>query len=123
MDIIGTLQRRKGRFYRSLTIGLGVTLVVFIADYLKLTQSEDSKVFDVFSIARTTVEENVLGWPPMKLSSEIRIVAINDDAFKQNLASRQPLPRWYLAGLVDVVARAGAKVIVFDISFRDKTND
>jgi class 3 adenylate cyclase/CHASE2 domain-containing sensor protein len=121
MDIIGTLQRRKGRFYRSLAIGLSVALVAFIANQLDLIQSKEPKVFDLFFNARTMIEEDLFGWPHMEPSPEILIVDIDEKAFKHRLAGRQPLPRWYLAALVDVMAKAGAKVIVFDIFLTDET--
>jgi adenylate cyclase len=122
MKIIETFRRRKERFYRSLAIALGVSLVVFLGNELELIQSKEAKVFDIFSKARAIIEENLLGWPHMEPSSEIRIIAIDDSAFAQ-LDRRQPLPRSYLAGLVDVVAKAGAKVIVWDIEFTAKTDE
>jgi CHASE2 domain-containing sensor protein len=43
-------------------------------------------------------------------SPEIILVQIDDRAFT-NLGEKQPLPRSYIAGLIDVLSKSGAKVI------------
>lgn len=54
-------------------------------------------------------------------SPEIVLVKIDDQAFR-NLEEKQPLPRAYLAGLIDLLARSGAKVIGMDIELKVPTN-
>jgi adenylate cyclase len=54
-------------------------------------------------------------------SPEIVLVQIDDQAFRA-LGEKQPLPRFYLAGLIELVARGGAKVIGVDIELKVPTN-
>ena len=52
---------------------------------------------------------------------EIVLVAIDDPAF-QRLKERQPLPRDYLATLIQGLRKSGARLIVMDIDLRQPTN-
>ena len=54
-------------------------------------------------------------------SPEIVLVHIDDQAFR-NLGEKQPLPRSYVAGLIDTLNKSGAKVIGIDIEFKVKTD-
>lgn len=49
-------------------------------------------------------------------SPEIVLVQIDDRAFT-NLGEKQPLPRSYIAGLIEVLGRSGAKVIGVGVEF------
>jgi CHASE2 domain-containing sensor protein len=49
------------------------------------------------------------------------LVQIDDDAFEK-LGERQPLPRSYIASLIDIVARGGAKAIGLDIELKVATD-
>jgi adenylate cyclase len=54
-------------------------------------------------------------------SPEIILVQIDDDAFER-LGERQPLPRSYIASLIDIVGRGGAKVIGLDVELKVATD-
>jgi len=54
-------------------------------------------------------------------SPEIVLVQIDEVAFR-NLGERQPIPRAYLAGLIEVLARGGATVIGLDVELQVATD-
>jgi adenylate cyclase len=120
MEIIERLRRRKLRFYRSLKIALAVSLLAFFATQFGLYETYESKAIDMFFNLQSIVSQ-FLGVPPVHPSPEIVIVDIDDEAFAK-LAKRAPLPRWYLAALIDVIANSGAKVIVYDIDLTVATD-
>jgi class 3 adenylate cyclase/CHASE2 domain-containing sensor protein len=120
MEIVETLRRRKLRFYRSLKIALAVSLLAFFATQFGLYETYESKAIDIFFNLQPIVSQ-FLGVPPVHPSSEIVIVDIDDKAFAK-LGKRAPLPRWYLASLIDVIIKAGAKVIVYDIDLTVATD-
>jgi CHASE2 domain-containing sensor protein len=57
--------------------------------------------------------------PPFKASSNIAIIQISDDSLKK--LGQWPLPRDFHASLVDVLKKAGARLVVFDILFVEPT--
>jgi adenylate cyclase len=110
MPIIETLKRRKRRFYKSLVLGFSVSLITSLVSYFGYLQGFEAKALDLLLWMRGRVK-----------SPEIVLVKIDDRAFA-NLGERQPLPRAYIAGLIDVLGRSGAKVIGIDVEFKVKTN-
>jgi len=56
-----------------------------------------------------------------EISDDIVIVEIGDDTFN-TLNERWPFPRNYHAHLIENLEKAGAKQIIFDIEFTEKTN-
>ncbi len=110
MAIVETLKRRKRRFYKSLVLGFSVSLVTSLVSYMGYLQGFEAKALDLLLWARGRVK-----------SPEIVLVQIDDRAFT-NLGEKQPLPRAYIAGLIEVLNRSGAKVIGIDIEFKVKTN-
>ena len=56
-----------------------------------------------------------------EISDNIVIVEIGDDTFN-SLNERWPFPRDYHAHLIENLEKAGAKQIIFDIEFTEKTN-
>jgi adenylate cyclase len=110
MSIIETLKKRKRRFYKSLILASAVSLLTSLASYLGYIDGLEAKAL------------NFLFWlRGQQKSPEIVLVQIDDQAFR-NLDEKQPLPRAYLAGLIDLVARSGAKVIALDIELKVPTN-
>lgn len=109
MNLVATLKRRQRRFKKSLGLGLGVSLVISLASYWGYFERFESKALDLLFWLRGQVR-----------SSEIVLVQIDDQAFRQ-LGEKQPLPRSYLASIIDLVAQAGAKVIGLDIELRVST--
>jgi len=110
MPILDILKRRKRRFYKSLVLGFSVCLVTSLVSYMGYLQGFEAKALDLLLWARGRVR-----------SPEIVLVQIDDRAFT-NLGEKQPLPRSYIAGLIEVLGRSGAKVIGVDVEFKVKTN-
>ncbi len=110
MSILGTLKRRKRRFYKSLWLGAGVSILLSIGSYLGYLEIVEAKALDFLMLLRG-----------QQRSPEIVLVQIDDDAFEK-LGERQPLPRSYIANLIDIVARSGAKVIGLDVELKVSTD-
>jgi adenylate cyclase len=110
MALVDIFKRRKRRFYKSLLLGLCVSLVVSAASWLGYFEALEAKALDLLLWARGQVK-----------SPEIVLVQIDDQAF-HNLQEKQPLPRSYLAGLIELLARSGAKVIGMDIELKVPTD-
>ena len=114
MRIIELLKRRKRRFYKSFLLGATVSVVLSVASYLGYLEFIEDKALDFLIFLRG-----------QQRSPEIVLVKIDNEAFEK-LREKQPLPRSYLANLIDVVSRAGAMVIGVDIELRvpgDRTED
>jgi len=110
MTIIEVLKRRKRRFLKSLVLALSVSLVTSLASTMGYLETFEARALDLLLWARGRIK-----------SPEIVLVHIDDQAFR-NLEEKQPLPRSYLASLVEVLAKSGAKVIAMDIELKVKTN-
>lgn len=110
MRIIEILKRRKRRFYKSLVLALSVSLLTSLASYRGYFEGFEAKALDLLLWLRGQVK-----------SPEIVLVHIDDQAFR-NLGEKQPLPRSYLASIIEVLAKSGAKVIAMDIELKVKTN-
>jgi adenylate cyclase len=110
MKLLTTLRRRRRRFYKSLWLGVGVSVLLSTLSYLGHLEIVESKALDFLMLVRGE-----------QRSAEIVLVQIDDDAFEK-LGERQPLPRSYLASLIDIVARGGAKVIGLDIELKVSTD-
>ena len=110
MSIVEIIQRRKRRFYKSLVLGFSVSLVTSLASYMGYLDGFEAKALDFLLWVRGRVR-----------SPEIVLVQIDDQAFR-NLGEKQPLPRSYLAGLIEVLNKSGAKVIGIDVEFKVKTD-
>lgn len=109
MGIIETLKRRKRRFYKSLFLAFSVSALTSLASYIGYLDGLEAKALDFLFWLRG-----------QQKSPEIVLVQIDDQAFR-NLGEKQPLPRAYLAGLIDLAARGGAKVIGLDIDLKVPT--
>lgn len=110
MSVLATLKRRKRRFLKSLLLGAGVSILVSIASYLGYLDAIEAKALDLLLRLRG-----------QQRSPEIVLIKIDDQAFAK-LGEKQPLPRDYIASLVDIAARGGAKVIGIDIEFKVATD-
>lgn len=109
-SLVEVFRRRKRRFYKSLILGLSVSLLTSSASYMGYFERFEAKALDLLLWARGRVK-----------SPEIVLVHIDDQAFR-NLEEKQPLPRSYLASLIEVLGKSGAKVIAMDIELKVKTN-
>jgi len=110
MRIIEVLKRRKRRFFKSLVLALSVSLLISLASYMGYIEGFEAKALDLLLWLRGQIK-----------SPEIVLVHIDDRAFR-NLGEKQPLPRSYLASIIEVLAKSGAKVIAMDIELKVKTN-
>ena len=110
MKLLQTLRRRKRRFFKSLLLGVGVSILVSIASYLGYLDSIEAKALDLLLRLRG-----------QQRSPEIVLIKIDDQAFAK-LGEKQPLPRDYIASLVDIAARGGARVVGIDIEFKVATD-
>jgi len=110
MSIFAALQRRKRRFYKSLLLGFAVSLLISLGSYLGYLDVIEAKALDLLMRLRG-----------QQRSAEIVLVKIDDQAFEK-LGEKQPLSRSYIAGLIEVVARGGAKVIGLDIELKVPTD-
>ena len=110
MKLLQTLRRRKRRFFKSLFLGVGVSILTSIASYLGYLDSIEAKALDLLLRLRG-----------QQRSPEIVLIKIDDQAFEK-LGEKQPLPRNYIASLVDIAARGGAKVVGIDIELKVTTD-
>jgi len=110
MKLLQSLRRRKRRFFKSLLLGVAVSILVSIASYLGYLDSIEAKALDLLLRLRG-----------QQRSPEIVLIKIDDQAFAR-LGEKQPLPRNYIASLVDIAARGGAKVVGIDIEFKVATD-
>ncbi|MBI4537747.1 MAG: adenylate/guanylate cyclase domain-containing protein [candidate division NC10 bacterium] len=110
MRIVEVLKRRKRRCCKSLVLALSVSLLTSLASSMGYLEAFEAKALDLLLWARGRIQ-----------SPEIVLVHIDDQAFR-NLEEKQPLPRSYLASLIEVLAKSGAKVIAMDIEFKVKTD-
>ncbi len=110
MSIIEVLKRRKRRFFKSLVLALSVSLLTSLASYMGYLEIFEAKALDLLLWARGRIK-----------SPEIVLVHIDDQAFR-NLQEKQPLPRSYLASIIEVLAKSGAKVIAMDIELKVQTD-
>jgi adenylate cyclase len=110
MRIVETIKRRKRRFYKTLLLALSVSLLTFLASTMGYLEGLEAKALDFLFWLRG-----------QQKTPEIVIVQIDDQAF-HNLGEKQPLPRAYLAGLVELVGRAGARVIGVDVELKVPTS-
>lgn len=110
MGIFETLKRRKRRFYKALVLGLSVSLLTSLVSYMGYLEGFEAKALDFLLWVRGRIR-----------SPEIILVQIDNQAFR-NLGEKQPLPRSYLASLIEVLAESGAKVIGMDIELKIPTD-
>jgi adenylate cyclase len=88
-----------------------IFIVLRILSVTSFWQNIEHKSKDRFFLMRGTRE----------ISDGIVIVEIGDDTFN-SLNERWPFPRDYHAHLIENLEKAGAKQIIFDIEFTEKTN-
>jgi adenylate cyclase len=110
IHLLTVLKRRKRRFYKSLLLGVSVSIVLSIGSYMGYLDTIEAKALDFLML-----------WRGQQRSPEIVLVQIDDQAFEK-LGERQPLPRSYVAGLIEVIARGGAKVIGLDVDLKITTD-
>src|SRR2546428_577989 len=106
---IQRLPPAKRRVVYALLLGLGVSVFVTVSSRLGSLGGWETRVVDTFLFFRQRVP-----------SPDIVLVVVDEAAF-QELGERQPLSRRYLADLADVLMRAGARAVAFDILFKSRS--
>lgn len=110
MGFLEVLKKRRRRFVRSLFLAILVSLLASLASSLGYFEGLETGALDLLFRLRGQTR-----------SPEIVLVRIDDQAFRR-LGERQPLPRSYLADLIDVLAASGARVIALDVELKVKTD-
>src|SRR5256712_10188427 len=106
---IQRLPPAKRRVVYALLLGLGVSVFVTVSSRLGSLGGWETSVVDTFLYFR-----------PRAPSPDIVLVVVDEAAF-QELGERQPLSRRYLADLAEVLMRAGARAVAFDILFKSRS--
>lgn len=96
---------------RAVGLGLLVAVVVAVSSILPFGQALENQTLDLYYRLRPSIP------PPV----DLLVVAIDEPSF-QELKQPWPWPRRLHAKLVERLAAAGARLIVFDIIFADATN-
>ena len=107
--------RKRRRFLFGLTIAAGIGVILCIAFQLDLFHGLQLRSTDF--LFKTPVHDQ-----SKQSLDEIIIVAIDDQSLEQ-LGRFQSWPRLYHAQVLDVLKKANAKVIVFDILFSEPSAD
>jgi len=107
------MKKERKRLVFAMLIGFISTVVMIFFSNITLFENIEHKITD-FKFAVRGGDEKQIG------NSDIVIVAIDDQSFA-NIPYKYPWPRTYHAKLVDNLKRAGAKVIVYDVVFSEKS--
>lgn len=99
------------KLIKYLIISLVIFVIFGILSYTNFWQNLEHKASDVFFLLRGT----------QQISDNIVIVEIGDDTFN-TLNERWPFPREFHAKLIENLEQAGARQIIFDIEFTERTN-
>jgi adenylate cyclase len=108
------VKKENKRLLIILVIGLVSAILMIFFSNLTFFENLEHKLTD-FKFSVRGVESERLE------SSKIVIVAIDDQSFAA-IPHKYPWPRTYHARLVDNLARAGAKTILFDITFTEESS-
>lgn len=104
------MNKKLKRFILTSSAGFIAILLLFYFSRIGFLEPFQNNILDLLQ----SITEN-------KSSQEIVIVGIDDTAFKF-VKEVQPIPRDYIAGLIETAALSRAKVIGIDVDFREKTN-
>jgi adenylate cyclase len=108
------VKKENKRLLIILVIGLVGALVAVFLSNLTFFENLEHKATDFkFSVRGTEAEKLE--------SSKVVIVAIDDQSFAA-IPHKYPWPRTYHARLVENLARAGAKTILFDVTFTEESS-
>lgn len=97
------------RFLRSWALGIGLSLLVSMASFVGYFRASETRILDLFLSLRPAVS-----FP------EVLLVTIDEAAFAA-LGQRQPVSRAYLAELIELLDRSGARVIGLDVDLTTPT--
>ena len=102
-------EMRRRKAVRVLLVGFIVSLLVTLASSLGYLDFIQKRALDL-----------MVWWKTDQKPSQV-IVTIDDEAFRF-LGEKQPLSRRYIALLVDLIQRSGAKVIGLDVELKARTD-
>ncbi len=97
---------------RALLLGVATLILLIPLSFMSLGQVLEHFWLDLLYVRR----------PPQPVPADILIVGIDEPSF-QELGLAWPWPRRLHAALVDRLAAAGARAIVFDVVFADATTE
>lgn len=106
------MQRSRKLFLRSFLIGSGVSVFVFILSTMGFLKKWENGVFDF-----------LMFWETEDKSSEIILIEINNEDYKNLFKSTSPLSRNILAETLTKLSMAKPKSIGLDISIESETNE
>jgi adenylate cyclase len=113
--VVAGLFKRKGRFLKGLLIAAAIGVFFCVISLFNLFHGMQLQISDnLFKAANLSKSKG-----PAK---DIVIVAIDDKSLEQ-LGYFSSWPRTYHAQVIDTLARAGARVIVFDMLFSEPAPD
>ncbi|MCK5094053.1 MAG: CHASE2 domain-containing protein, partial [Spirochaetes bacterium] len=107
------MSKENKRLLFILVIGFLSALIMIIISNLVFFENIENRMTDF--------KFSVRGTDDVKLdASELVIVAIDDQSFAE-IPYKYPWPRTYHAKLIENLNRAGAKTILFDITFTEES--
>ncbi|MEW6410225.1 MAG: CHASE2 domain-containing protein, partial [Nitrospirota bacterium] len=101
---------KKRKVLRVFAIGILTSIIVTLASYLGYLDFIQRRALDL-----------MVWWKEEEKPSQMVIVTIDEEAF-QYLGERQPLPRKYLASLINLINKCGARVIGLDVELKVRTD-
>lgn len=104
-------RRPQGFVGRALLLSLSGFLLIGALTFLNLGQNLENSALDLYYRLRPTAPS-----PP-----ELLLVAIDEDSF-QEIRRPWPWPRRFHAQLINRLAAAGARLIIFDVLFAEPSN-
>ncbi len=100
----------KRSFVRGIIIGISISFLISILSFLGLLSGWENRAFDF-----------MMWWQKEKRSSEIFLIEIDSQDYKDLFHAVSPLSREILARLIDKLSMAEPRAICLDISLRDRT--
>jgi CHASE2 domain-containing sensor protein len=100
----------KKSFIRGIIVGISISILISILSFLGLLSGWENRAFDF-----------MMWWQKEKRSSEIFLIEIDSQDYKDLFHAVSPLSREILARVIDKLSMAEPRAICLDISLRDRT--
>jgi CHASE2 domain-containing sensor protein len=99
-------------FVRGILLGIGISLLISVLSYLGVLSSWENQAFDF-----------MMWWQKERRSTEIFLIEIDSQDYKDLFGSVSPLSRRTLSRLLDRLALTRPRAICLDVSLRDRTGE
>jgi CHASE2 domain-containing sensor protein len=99
-------------FVRGIILGISISILISILSFLGLLSGWENQAFDF-----------MMWWQKEKRSSEIFLIEIDSQDYRDLFHAVSPLSRRTLARLIDRLSMAEPRAICLDISLRDQTDE